>query len=51
MSVMIINTAKIVRQVVLQQVQAIPEELFNVQAAGFNNTIRWNVGHIIYWME
>ena len=51
MSEMIINTAKIVRQVVLQQVQAIPEDLFDVQTAGFNNTIRWNVGHITYWME
>ncbi|WP_159888563.1 DinB family protein [Paenibacillus puerhi] len=51
MSEMIINTAKIARQVVLQQVQVIPEELLDVQPAGFNNTIRWNVGHIIYWME
>ncbi|WP_152393135.1 DinB family protein [Paenibacillus guangzhouensis] len=51
MSEMIINTAKIVRQVVLQQVHAIPEELFDRQAEGFNNTIRWNVGHMIYWMD
>ncbi|MFX3633998.1 MAG: DinB family protein [Candidatus Pristimantibacillus sp.] len=51
MSEMIINTAKVVRQVVLQQVQTIPEELFDIQTAGFNNTIRWNVGHIIYWMD
>jgi len=51
MSEMIMNTAKIVRQVVLQQVQAIREELFDIQAEDFNNTIRWNVGHIIYWMD
>ncbi|MGG4343256.1 DinB family protein [Paenibacillus lautus] len=51
MSDMVINTATTLRQVVLQQVQAIPEELFDIQAAGFNNTIRWNVGHIIYWMD
>lgn len=51
MSEMIINTAKTVRQVVLQQVQAIQEELFDIQTAGFNNTIRWNVGHMIYWMD
>ncbi|WNQ14032.1 DinB family protein [Paenibacillus aurantius] len=51
MSEMIINTVKIVRPVVLQQVQGIPEERFDVQPAGFNNTIRWNVGHMIYWMQ
>lgn len=51
MSQTIINTAKTVRQVVLQQVQAIPEELFDIQPEGFNNTIRWNIGHIIYWMD
>lgn len=51
MSEMIINTAKILRQVVMQQVQAIPEELFDIQPEGFNNTIRWNVGHMIYWMD
>ena len=51
MSEMIINTATTARQLVLQQVQAIPEELFDIQPAGFNNTIRWNVGHMIYWMD
>ncbi|CAG7658515.1 DinB family protein [Paenibacillus allorhizosphaerae] len=51
MSEMIINTAKTARHVLLQQVQAIPEELFDIQPAGFNNTIRWNVGHMIYWMD
>ncbi|EGG35848.1 conserved domain protein [Paenibacillus sp. HGF5] len=40
MSEMIINTAKTGRQLVLQQVKVIPEELFDIQAAGFNNTIR-----------
>ena len=51
MSEMIINTATTARRVLLQQVQAIPEELFDIQPAGFNNTIRWNVGHMIYWMD
>ena len=51
MSEMIINTAKVLRQVMQQQVKAVPEELFDVQIAGFNNTIRWNVSHIIYWMD
>jgi hypothetical protein len=51
MSEMIINTAQTVRQLVLQQVQAIPEELFDIQPDSFNNTVRWNVGHMIYWMD
>ncbi|WP_019640425.1 DinB family protein [Paenibacillus fonticola] len=51
MSDTIINTARIVRQVVLQQVQAIPEELFDIHPEGFNNTIRWNIGHMIFWMD
>jgi hypothetical protein len=51
MSEMIIHTATTVRQVVLQQVRAIPEELLDIQTAGFNNTIRWNIGHMIYWMD
>lgn len=51
MSEMIISTTKTVRQVAIQQVQAIQEELFDIQAAYYNNTIRWNVGHMIYWMD
>lgn len=51
MSEMIIHTAKNVRQLVLQQVQAIPEENFDMQPQPYNNTLRWNVGHIIYWMD
>ena len=51
MSEIIINTAKTVRQLVLQQVQAIPEELYDIKPDAFNNTIRWNVGHIIFWMD
>lgn len=51
MSEMIIDTAKKVRQVALYQAQAIPEELFDIQADSYNNTIRWNLGHMIYWMD
>ncbi|MDR9857188.1 DinB family protein [Paenibacillus sp. VCA1] len=47
----IIHTSKVLRQVVIGQVQGISEEKFDIQPAGFNNTIRWNVGHIIYWMD
>jgi hypothetical protein len=51
MSEMIINIAKTARTVLLQQMQAIPEELFDIQPEGFQNTIRWNLGHMIYWMD
>ncbi|MDP4096802.1 DinB family protein [Paenibacillus sp. P96] len=46
-----ISTSKVLRQIVIGQVQAIPEERFDIQAEGFNNTIRWNIGHVIYWMD
>ncbi|MDQ0116223.1 DinB family protein [Paenibacillus harenae] len=51
MSEMIINSAKTVRQLVLQQVKAIPEDLYDIQPDCYNNTIRWNIGHMIYWMD
>ncbi|GGD59587.1 DinB family protein [Paenibacillus nasutitermitis] len=51
MSTIIITTAQTVRQLVLQQVQAIPEELYDIKPDAFNNTIRWNIGHIIFWMD
>ncbi|GMX63984.1 DinB family protein [Paenibacillus elgii] len=47
----IIHTSQVLRQVVIGQVQGISEAQFDVQPAGFNNTIRWNVGHMIYWMD
>ncbi|SFK78336.1 DinB superfamily protein [Paenibacillus sp. 1_12] len=40
-----IHTALTVRQLVIGSVQAIPEELFDTQPGGSNNTIRWNIGH------
>lgn len=51
MSEIIVNTAKTVRQILLHQVQSIQEDLFDNQPEGFNNTIRWNIGHIIYCMD
>jgi len=51
MSQSVIHTSKVLRQVVIGQVQAISEEQLDVQPKGFNNTIRWNVGHLVYWLD
>lgn len=47
----IFNTGKVLHQVVIGQLQGVAEEYFDKQPEGFNNTIRWNVGHMIYWMD
>lgn len=47
----LLSSAKSVRQMVIHQVQLIPEELFDIQPDPFTNTIRWNVGHIIFCNE
>lgn len=47
----IISTGKVLRQLLIGTLQEIPEDRFDVQPAGFNNTIRWNAGHIAYWMD
>jgi len=47
----IIDTGKVLRQIVIGQLQGIEEIAMDVQPAGFNNTVRWNVGHIAYWMD
>ncbi|WP_408008400.1 DinB family protein [Pseudalkalibacillus sp. A8] len=51
MSSALLSMAASVRQMVIQQVHSIPEELFDVQPDQFNNTIRWNVGHIAFVHE
>ncbi|XEC94029.1 DinB family protein [Paenibacillus tarimensis] len=47
----IINTGKVLHQVVIGQIQGVAERYFDEKPEGFNNTIRWNVGHMIYWMD
>jgi hypothetical protein len=47
----IINTINIARQMTIGKIEAIQEELFDVQPPQFNNTIRWNLGHIITVMD
>ncbi|MFK7691895.1 DinB family protein [Paenibacillus sp. HJGM_3] len=47
----IMNTGKVLRQIVIGQLQGVSEAQFDIQPEGFNNTIRWNVGHMVYWMD
>ena len=47
----IINTGKVLHQVVIGKLQGVTEGDFDKQPEGFKNTIRWNVGHMIYWMD
>ncbi|MGO4109730.1 DinB family protein [Paenibacillus sp. YAF4_2] len=47
----IITSGKVLQQIVIGQLQGVSEDQFDIQAKGFNNTIRWNVGHIVYWMD
>ncbi|MBS4174762.1 DinB family protein [Bacillus sp. FJAT-49736] len=47
----IITTGKVLRQILIGQLQDISENQFDIQAKGFNNTIRWNIGHIVYWTD
>lgn len=47
----IIASGKVLRQIVIGQLQGVSEDQFDIQAKGFNNTIRWNAGHMVYWMD
>jgi hypothetical protein len=47
----VVLTGNVLRQIVIGTLQGIPEDKFDVQPAGYNNTIRWNTGHIVYWMD
>ncbi|KRE99353.1 hypothetical protein ASG89_27725 [Paenibacillus sp. Soil766] len=47
----IINTGKVLHQVVIGTLQGVTEGYFDKQPEGFNNTICWNVGHMIYWFD
>jgi uncharacterized damage-inducible protein DinB len=50
-SQVVLHTAQIVRSTLLARIEAISEELFDVQPSPFNNTIRWNIGHIIATLD
>ncbi|MGG1556453.1 DinB family protein [Paenibacillus ferrarius] len=47
----IIKSGKILHQIVIGQLQGVSEDQFDIQTKGFNNTVRWNVGHMVYWMD
>jgi uncharacterized damage-inducible protein DinB len=50
-SQVILHTAQVVRSTLISRVEAISEDLFDVQPSPFNNTIRWNIGHIITTLD
>jgi hypothetical protein len=51
MSHAIITIANVARGMHIGKFEAISEQLFDVQPAQFNNTIRWNLGHFISSMD
>lgn len=51
MSQSIIHTGRVLRQIVIGQLQGVSESQMDIQPDGLNNTIRWNIGHIVYWMD
>lgn len=51
MSQLAVHTAQNVRSATIARIEAIPEELFDIQPSPFNNTIRWNLGHVILILD
>lgn len=47
MSAAIIKTGITIRSMLMHKLQAVPEAYFNIQPVPFNNTINWNLGHIM----
>jgi uncharacterized damage-inducible protein DinB len=50
-SQVVLHTAQVVRSTLISRVESISEDLFDVQPSPFNNTIRWNIGHIIATLD
>jgi uncharacterized damage-inducible protein DinB len=44
---MVLRQVEVVRAITLQKVESITEDVADIMPKGFNNTIRWNVGHIL----
>ncbi|GIP38030.1 hypothetical protein J31TS4_13100 [Paenibacillus sp. J31TS4] len=47
----ILHTGKVLRQLTIGQLQNVPEAQMDIQPEGFRNTVRWNIGHIVYWFD
>jgi len=44
---MVLRQVEVVRAITLQKLESITEDVADIMPEGFNNTIRWNVGHIL----
>jgi uncharacterized damage-inducible protein DinB len=44
---MLLRQVEVVRAITLQKLDSITEDVADIMPKGFNNTIRWNVGHIL----
>jgi hypothetical protein len=47
----ILHTGKVLRQIIIGQIQDVAESQMDIQPEGFQNTIRWNIGHMVYWLD
>lgn len=44
---MVLRQVEVVRAITLQRLESITEDVADIMPKGFNNTIRWNFGHIL----
>jgi len=47
MSQLLFNNIELTSSFFIKNVEAIEESLANIQPAGFNNTIKWHIGHVL----
>ncbi|MBP2242780.1 hypothetical protein J2Z40_003360 [Cytobacillus eiseniae] len=51
MSELLLKNMELTRGFFLKNIAALNEEIADVQPAGFNNTIRWHIGHVLTTAE